>query len=135
MHSIRNKTRFLAGLILINFAVQIPYAIHQYGTIFTSVRAFVFMGGVFALFLSGYLLLESKNIVGYWLLLIFITMEFLFYIMTVVGEIAQGYGAFFHLNDSSLTLKIVFGIGYLNLFAAAYYLFLLIRYKKQMLVR
>lgn len=38
----------------------------------------------------------------------------------------HGYGLFFHLQNPDLLLKIVFAIGYINLFAAGYFIVLLL---------
>jgi hypothetical protein len=53
-------------------------------------------------------------------------MEFLFYLWNTVGEVIHGFGLFFHIYNPNLTLRIVFTIGYLNLFAAGYFLLLLL---------
>ena len=38
----------------------------------------------------------------------------------------HGFGLFFHLQSPDMLLKIVFAIGYINLFAAGYFLGLLL---------
>jgi len=131
---LQNQIQLLSGIILANFIAQIPYSIHQYGLSFlTNTRGILLLGIPFIIFLAGYFLLSKKNRWGYRMLLAFLTLEFAFYVLTVVGEIAQGSGAFYHLGNPSLTLRIVFGIGYLNLFAAGYFLFLLVRNRSTLL--
>ncbi len=131
---LRSQIHTLSGIILANFIAQIPYSIHQYGFSFlTNFRGILLLVLVFLPFAAGYFLLLKGQLLGYRLLSGFLTLEFLFYLFTVISEIAQGFGVFYHLGNQSLTLRIVFGIGYLNLFVAGYFLFLLVRYKSKLL--
>ena len=58
--------------------------------------------------------------------MVFLTMEFLFYVWNAIGSVVHGFGLFFQIYNPDPILKIVFIIGYVNLFAAGYFLFLLI---------
>jgi len=58
-------------------------------------------------------------------MIVFLTVEFLFYLWDTLGEVIHSYGLFFHLTNPDLLLKIVFAIGYVNLFASGYFLCLL----------
>ena len=127
---VRVQTIILFLLILANFIAQVPYFLRLYyrpGMNFLAeVRPFLLMGFVFAAFLVASILLFRRSIAGYWLMLAFLTVEFLFYLWNTVGEVVHGYGLFFHLQNPDMLLKIVFAIGYINLFAAGYFLCLLV---------
>ncbi len=129
--SIDLQSRILFALILANFLAQIPYFFHnhyQSQPLWVSVRSFVIMGSVLALFLIAALLLFQRRRVGYPLMLLYLSVEFLFYLWGVIASIIHGYGFFFQLSNPDLLLRTVFAIGYLNLLAAGYFLFLLLRH-------
>jgi hypothetical protein len=128
--SIRVQVIILFLLILANFIAQIPYFLHLYYkpgmNLLAQARPSLIMGFVFAVFLIASILLFKRTVAGYWLMLIFLTVEFLFYLWNTIGEVLHGYGLFFHLNNPDLLLRIVFAIGYINLFASGYFLCLLL---------
>jgi hypothetical protein len=128
--SIRAQVIILFLLILANFIAQIPYFLHLYYkpgmNLLTQLRPSLIMGFVFAVFLVASILLFKRTIAGYWLMLIFLAVEFLFYLWNTIGEVVHGYGLFFHLQNPDLLLRAVFAIGYINLFASGYFLCLLL---------
>ena len=128
--SVRVQTIILFLLILANFIAQVPYFLHLYYkpgmSLLAEARPFLIMGFVFAVFLAASILLFRRTVAGYWLMLAFLTVEFLFYLWNTVGEVVHGFGLFFHLQNPDLLLKIVFAIGYINLFASGYFLCLLL---------
>ncbi|HEU0000808.1 MAG TPA: hypothetical protein VFQ36_07920 [Ktedonobacteraceae bacterium] len=117
-------------LILANFIAQVPYFLHLYYkpdmNLLAEARPFLIMGIVFAVFLVASILLFKRTVAGYWLMLVFLAVEFLFYLWNTIGEVVHGYGLFFHLQNPDLLLKTVFAIGYINLFASGYFLCLLL---------
>jgi hypothetical protein len=118
-------------LIVANFIAQIPYFIHQYYDPhhpFAQIKGILLMSGVLAFFILASVLLFRRQRPGYILMVIFLSVEFLFYLWTTLAEPLHGYGWFFHLyaQDEDLVLKTVFAIGYVNLFAAGYLLGLLL---------
>lgn len=115
----------LCGVILLNFIAQVPYAIHQYGTVLTGARALLLMLAAFPPFALGYALYVRGRRAGRWLLLGFAAVEFAFYALTLVLEVASGNGLFFHLFRGDWLLRAVFAIGYLNLPAAGMLLWLM----------
>jgi len=127
---IRVQVIILSLLILANFIAQIPYFLHLYYkpgmNLLAEVRPSLIMGLVFAVFLVASILLFKRTVAGYWLMLIFLTVEFLFYLWNTIGEVVHGYGLFFHLQNPDLLLKTVFAVGYINLFASGYFLCLLL---------
>jgi hypothetical protein len=128
--AVRVQTIILFLLILANFIAQVPYFLRLYYkpgmNWLAEGRPFLIMGFVFAVFLVASILLFRRSIAGYWLMLAFLMVEFLFYLWNTVGEVVHGYGLFFHLQNPDMLLKIVFAIGYINLFAAGYFLGLLL---------
>ena len=59
-------------------------------------------------------------------MIVFLTVEFLFYLWDTLCEVIHSYGLFFHLTNPDLLLRAVFAIGYVNLFASGYFLGLLL---------
>ncbi len=118
------------ALILANFVAQVPYFFHLYARtqdLATDIRSFLIMGAVFVVFLAGAILLFKGRRSGFWLLGIFLSAEFLFYLSNTVRSVLRGYALFFQVFNPDLTLRIIYSIGYLNLFASGYFLFLLLR--------
>jgi hypothetical protein len=127
--SILLQTRLLFTLILANFLAQVVYFFHLYynpGRLSLYLRPSLLMGAVFLLFMTGSILFFYKNKTGYWLLTVFLAAEFLFYLWNAIGSVVHGLGLFFQIYNPDPILKIVFIIGYVNFFAAGYFLFLLI---------
>ncbi len=117
------------GLILANFIAQIPYFFHLYyrrQSLALTLRSSLIMGAVFAVFLIGSILLFRRRRAGYRLMLLFLATEFLFYLWNVAGSTIRGNGLFFQVHNPDLTLRVIYSIGYANLFAAGYFLFLLL---------
>ena len=116
-------------LILANFIAQVPYYLHLYfnpNNLLTFARGILLMLFVFVVFLLASIFLFKRRVLGYWLMLIFLAAEFLFYLWNTIGEVIHGYGLFFHLADPDLLLRAIFAIGYVNLFASGYFLGLLL---------
>ena len=132
--TIQIKTLF--WIIMANFIAQVPYFFRLYFHKLSDLKRLLSipMILVFALFIIAYILFVQHKKIGYWLMLLFVSMEFLFYLWNTVGEVIHGFGLFFHLSNPDLILRTVFAIGYLNLFASGYFLFLLV-YKKRIFVR
>lgn len=127
--SFQFQTRLLFLLILANFIAQIPYFFHLYynpARLSLYLRPGLLMGTVFLFFMTGSLLFFNKNKAGYWLLTVYLATEFLFYLWNAIGSVVHGFGLFSQIYNPDPILKIVFIIGYVNLFAAGYFLFLLI---------
>lgn len=129
---LKKHSTILFYLILANFIAQIPYTIHLYGLprLVAVTPGWLAMLVVFVLFVGGYVLLMRRNKLGYLLLLIFLLMEFIFYLFNEISGLIHGYGITYHVMHDDLLLKIVFLIGFINLFASGYFLFLLV-YKRE----
>ena len=126
------QAKAMACLILTNFLAQIPYFFHLYyrtQSVAISLRSFLIMGAVFAFFATAAVLLLKRQRFGYPLMLIFLVAEFLFYFSGVIASSIRGYGPFFQVHNPDIVLRIIYSIGYLNLFVSGYLLFLLMRYR------
>ncbi len=123
------QSRLLFGSILANFIAQVVYYFHLYYSPqqpFPDLKSFLLMGSVVALFLIGYGLFIRQKRPGFFLLSLFLALEFFFYLWNIIGGVVNGLGLFFHLGDRDPILWIVFAIGYLNLFTSGYWLWLLL---------
>src|SRR5207245_40045 len=80
----------------------------------------------FVVFLLAAFLLFKGTVIGYWLMVLFLTVEFLFYVWNALGAVIHGYGFLYHLANPDLILRGVFAIGYVNLFVSGYFLCLLL---------
>ena len=126
----RIRIWILFGIIVANFVAQVIYFLHLYYTPqhpFPELKSFLLLGSVFALFLVGFTLLIKNKRAGFYLLALFLSMEFIFYLWNLIGQAINGLGLFFHLRELDPVLWLVFLIGYLNLFASGYFLLLLIK--------
>jgi hypothetical protein len=59
-------------------------------------------------------------------MVMFLAVEFLFYVWNTLGGVIHGYGFLYHLANPDLILRAVFAIGYVNLFVSGYFLGLLL---------
>jgi len=126
---IRIQVIILFLLILANFIAQIPYYLHLYyrpDNPLAHVTKGLPLLVVFVVFLLASLLLFKRQALGYWLMVLFLAVEFLFYLWNTIGAVIHGYGLFFQLTNPDLLLRAVFTIGYVNLFASGYFLGLLL---------
>jgi len=127
--NIRIQVIILFLLILANFIAQIPYYLHLYyhpNNLLAQVKGGLPLLFLFVFFLLASIFLFKRMVIGYWLMVVFLTVEFLFYLWNTLVAVIHGYGLFFHLTNPDLLLKIVFAIGYVNLFASGYFLGLLL---------
>ncbi len=129
----RIQVWILFGLILANFVAQIVYFFHLYYSPqhpFPELRSFLLLGSVFALFLLGFTLFMQHRQLGFYLLTLFLALEFGFYVLNLLGGAIRGPGLFFHLREPDPILWLVFLLGYINLLASGYFLFLLLKNRK-----
>ena len=127
--SIRVQVIILFLLILANFLAQIPYYLHLYynpNNLLAQLRGGYLLLIVFAVFLLASFLLFKRTVIGYWLMVMFLAVEFLFYVWNTLGGVLHGYGFLYHLANPDLILRAVFAIGYVNLFVSGYFLCLLL---------
>src|SRR6516162_1863618 len=121
---IRIPVIMLILLILANFIAQIPYYFDLFynpNNLLAQLKRGLPLFVVFAVFLLASLLLFKRKALGYWLMVGFLAVEFLFYLWNTIGGVMHGYGPLFHLTHHDLLLKIVFAIGDVNLVASGYF--------------
>ena len=117
----------LSAVILANYAAQLPYGLHLYGSA-AMTHGWALLGLTLVWFMAGFWLLIQAKAAGYWLTLSFLLADFGFYLYNLIGGWVHGYGLFFHAwQFSDPILWTVFMIGYANLFAAGLLLMLLVR--------
>jgi hypothetical protein len=134
--SVLAQARVMFALILLNFAAQVPYFVHLYlgrQALAVTLRSFLIMGAVFAWFLAGAILLARCRHSGYGLMVAFLAVEFLFYLLGSVNSTLRGFGPFFQVRNPDVVLRVIYSIGYVNLFAAGYFLSLLLRWRSAFL--
>jgi hypothetical protein len=118
---------------IVNFIAQIPYYFHQYHLL-PSLSGVILMSFVFAWFLVSFWWLWNRMQKGYLLILIFLIVEFLFYMSTQITQAVSGRGILLHvLHPNDPVLFIVFGIGYINLLASGFFISYLLLHKKQLI--
>jgi hypothetical protein len=122
----------LFALILLNFLAQIAYFVHLYWgrqALSVTVRSFLIMGAVFAFFLAASWLFFTGRRHGYTMMLAFLSVEFLFYLFGLIQSLVRGFPPFFQTQNPDVVLRIIFSIGYMNLFASGYFILLLLLYR------
>lgn len=134
MQTRRQISLFILFLIVMaNYIAQIPYGIHLYGHRFNLVGVMM-LGITLVWFLTGFILLVKRIKIGYWILLSFLFVEFIFYFHGQIILMFVGYGLMYHLvNFKDMILWWVFFIGDVNFFVAGFYLYYLLRRKKMFL--
>lgn len=134
--NIRIQFWILFIVLLANFGAQIVYFYHLYYTPqqpLPSSRSALLMGSVFVFFLLSYFLLMTNRLLGFWAMISYLCVEFLFYLWNIIGSgLRPEYGWFFHLRDRDPVLWSVFAIGYLSFFASGYFLILLFFQRKHL---
>lgn len=133
---LRNKNTFLGTLLAVvalNYLAQFPYYIHQY---YAPHKFLPSLYGSFMLaitliwFLIAYQLLRHGSKRGYYLMLSFLAVEFLFYLQTQISQLMIRHQVLLHVyHPDNVLLFLVFGIGYVNFIAAAYFMWHLVRHK------
>lgn len=132
-----NKKQFMKLLlvvVLVSYAAQVPYYVHQYYAphrFLPSLYGSVLLGLTLIWFLMAYRKLLNGSKLGYFLMLSFLTVEFLFYLQTQISQLLISHRLFLHVyKPDGVLLFIVFGIGYINFFAAAYFVVYLLANRK-----
>ncbi|HET9109399.1 MAG TPA: hypothetical protein VFN78_01115 [Ktedonobacterales bacterium] len=113
-----------------NYLAQIPYYLRVYyfpHHVGPSISGTLLLGCTLVWFLVGYGRLLTGSAKGYWLLVSFLATEVFFYTYNMVNQVAHGLPPFLHLSVRDPVLFAVFGIGYLNMLAGVYFLFVLLQ--------
>jgi hypothetical protein len=120
------RLAILVAVVFCNYLAQIPYSLHLYG-LSADRRGVVLLGATLVWFVAGVGLLMRGRAVGYWLLVSFLAVEFVFYFRNEILLIPGGYGMPYHLTHiRDPLLYVVFLIGDVNFLAAGYFLWYLL---------
>jgi hypothetical protein len=127
MKNFQHSKPLTALLVIIgaNYAAQVPYYLHQYYAprhLLPSLIGALLLLATLVWFLSAYRLLAKGSRTGWWLMSTYLLIVFLFYIQTQVMQLATAHQILLYVyRPKGILLFIVFGIGYINCLAAAYY--------------
>ncbi|HET9174320.1 MAG TPA: hypothetical protein VFN56_03500 [Candidatus Saccharimonadales bacterium] len=129
--------KILLATVLCNYAAQIPYYLHQYylpHKFLPSLFGTVLLSLTLVWFCVAYRGLRHGRTYGYYVMLAFLSVEFLFYLQTQLSQYLIAHRILLYVyHPQGLLLFIVFGIGYINFLAAAYFLVYIMRHKQQLI--
>ena len=117
-----------AFVVLVNYAAQVPYYVHQYYPRPPSWPGVVLLALTFVWFLAGYRRYVRGRSYGYALLLSYVVAQVAFYGHSALLSVMHGghAGAVAQLSNSSPLLIVIFAIGFLNFVVALWALVWLI---------
>jgi len=123
----------LLAVVGANYLAQIPYYLHLYYLphgLLPSASGVALLGFTCVWFLAGYIGLARGCVAGYWLLLAFLLVEVSFYLRGILIRVTNGYPAFQNMLTHDPILRVVFGIGYLNMVAGACFIVYMARHRR-----
>jgi hypothetical protein len=116
-----------AAIVLLNYAAQIPYAWHLYGLRVSPTGAGLLLLTLVWFVVGLALLRVGRGKAGYWLTMSFLATDVVFYGYNAATGMLHGYGPLYHLTrQGDLLVSAVFFIGYVNVVAAAYLIWVLV---------
>jgi hypothetical protein len=116
--------------VIANYVVQVPYALHLYGTVFSRTGALLLVATL-GWFVVALWLFRRGSRGGYWLLVGYALVQLVFYLDSEVLMSFRGFGLPYHLaHTSDLIVWLAFVIGDLNFIAAGIAAFYLIRHRR-----
>jgi len=108
----------LATVVVGNYLAQVPYALHLYG-FRVNPWGVVLLAATWVWFAAGWLLAWRGRPLGFWVLLSFLMVEFVFYFRNEILLIPQGFGVLDHLfHARDPILWAVFFVGDVNFVVA-----------------
>jgi len=137
-HPSNSKTlRLLFWIVLANYAAQIPYYLHQYYAphhFLPDIIGSLLLLITLVWFLLAFRLLSRGSKTGWWLMVAYLSVVFLFYIQTQIMQLVTVHQILLHVyHPAGFLLFMVFAIGYINCLAAVYYLIYLMAKRKSLL--
>lgn len=132
-------TRCMLWVVLANYLAQIPYYLRLYyfphGAP-PSLSGTALLTLTLVWFLAGYTGMVRGWTIGYWLLLAYFATVAIFYLRNMLTQVTHGYPPFLHVfNERDPILFVVFAIGYVNMLAAIYFVYFLLRHRRSLLLR
>ena len=137
MNQTRDRVAMVSMFVVViaNYVAQIPYYLRLYYFPHHTPPALagsLALGATLAWFLIGFTLLWRGRAAGYWLTLLFLITETGFYDFNTIGLLIHGYPLFFQLANPDPTLRAVFAIGDLNMFAGLVFIALLLVWRQSL---
>jgi hypothetical protein len=118
-----------AAVVIANYGAQVVYALHLYGTTLSRSGALL-LGATLAWFLIALSLYRAGKRAGYWLLLAYAAVQFLFYFNAEIIGTLVGAGLPYQLGRTDdPIIWLTFLVGDLNFVAAAGVLVYLLRHR------
>jgi hypothetical protein len=118
-----------AAVVIANYLAQVVYALHLYGTTFSR-SGVLLLGATLVWFLIALVLYRAGRRSGFWLLLTYAAVEFLFYFNAEIVGTLVGAGLPYQLGRTDdLVVWLTFLVGDLNFIAAAWVLIYLVRHR------
>lgn len=121
--------RTVSLVVAINYLAQVPYYLHQYYARYhtaPSALGMVLLALTLIWMVLGVVGLGRGSVLGYLLLISFLSVEFLFYLQTQIVQLISGHGVLLYvIHPSDPFLFIVFGIGYINFVASGWFVYYL----------
>lgn len=124
---------FLFLVVLANYLSLIPYHLHLYG-LSVDPRGVALLGPTFAWFLIGFWFLFRRWSIGYWMVLAFLAVQFIFYFKNDIINMLYGYGLAYHLTrfDDPIIWAVEL-LGDINFIVATFFLYYLARNRRALL--
>jgi hypothetical protein len=126
----KQRLPILLVAVLLNYATQIPYYLHQYyfpRHLLPNFVGVALLSATLVWFLVGYIMFVRDKKYGKGLLLSFLASQVLFYGHAIAFGLINGGGAVAQLKTHSQFLFVIFLIGYVNFAVVVYYSVLLLK--------
>ncbi len=112
-------SRVLLVVVLANYLAQIVYYLDLYYPQPMATAGTVLLGLTLLWFLAGYLGTRRGWWMGRLILLTYLLAMVGFYVANTYGQLVHGYSLLWHFQRHDLPVRIVFAVGYLNMFVGA----------------
>ena len=109
----------LLVVVLANYLAQIVYYLDLYYPQPMAIPGTVLLGLTFVWFLAGYVGTRRGWWIGRLILLAYLLAMVGFYVANTYGLLVHGYGLLWHFQHHDLPVRMVFAVGYLNMFVGA----------------
>jgi hypothetical protein len=109
----------LLVVVLANYLAQIVYYLDLYYPRPLAIPGTVLLGLTLMWFLAGYVVARRGWWMGRLVLLTYLLAMVGFYVANAYGLLVHGYGLLWHFQHHDLPVRMVFAVGYLNMFVGA----------------
>jgi hypothetical protein len=112
-------SRVLLVVVLANYLAQIVYYLDLYYPQPMAISGTALLGLTLVWFLAGYVGAQRGWWLGRLLLLTYLLAMVGFYVANTYGLLVHGYSLLWHLQRHDIPVRMVFAVGYLNMFVGA----------------